>query len=454
MFFIMNKTLSLSLLLGSSLTLTANDKPNIIVIYVDDMGYGDISCNGGKITHTANIDRLAEEGIRFTQYYSAAPISSPSRTGITTGMYPTRWGIRSFLQSRAGNRKAEQKDFLNDKAPSMARTLKENGYTTGHFGKWHMGGGRDVDNAPSIHNYGFDEYISTWESPDPDPLLTDSNWIWSDRDSIKRWNRTAYFIDKTLDFIKRHKDQPCFVNLWPDDVHSPFVPNPDELATDKRDWEKQESFTVVLKELDKQIGRLMKGLKDLGEDENTLVIFTSDNGPNPSYLNKRTVGMRGQKGTLYEGGIRMPFIVRWPGKIAPGQVNDQSVMVAVDILPSLCKITGAQLPCNYSIDGEDRSSILLGGKDVKRDKPVYWEFNRNQPSTIEENSQRISPQIAVREGDWKLLVNQDGSRVELYNLITDVNETTNVAAKNPAIAASMKKKALDWYKKSVSEFAK
>ena len=129
-------------------------------------------------------------------------------------------------------------------------------------------------------------------------------------------------------------------------------------------------------------------------------------------------------------------------------------MVSVDLLPSLCKITGAKLPCNYPIDGEDRSSILLGGKDVQRNQPVYWEFNRNQPSSVEENSQRISPQIAVREGEWKLLVNQDGSRVELYNLIADVNETTNVAAKNTAIAASMKKKALGWYKKSVSEFAK
>lgn len=450
----MNKTLSLSLLVGSSLTLTAGEKPNIIIIYVDDMGYGDISCNGGSITKTENIDRLAEEGIRFTQYYSAAPISSPSRTGITTGMYPTRWGIRSFLQSRAGNRKAQQQDFLSDKAPSMALALKENGYVTGHFGKWHMGGGRDVNNAPSIHNYGFDEYKSTWESPDPDPLLTDSNWIWSSRDSVKRWNRTAYFVDKTLDFIKRHKNNPCFVNLWPDDVHAPFVPNPDELATDKSDWEKETSFTVVLKDMDIQIGRLMKGLKELGVDENTMVIFSSDNGPNPSYQNKRTVGLRGQKGTLYEGGIRMPFIVRWPKKITPGQVNDRSVMVSVDLFPSLCKITGAKLPGNYVLDGEDRSSLLLGGKDVQRNQPVYWEFNRNQASSEESNSQRVSPQIAVRDGDWKLLVNQDGSRVELYNLITDVNETTNVAAKNPAIAASMKKKALEWYKKSVSEFAK
>jgi arylsulfatase A-like enzyme len=450
----MNKTLSLTLLLGSSLALTANDKPNIIIIYVDDMGYGDISCNGGTITHTGNIDRLAEEGIRFTQYYSAAPISSPSRTGITTGMYPTRWGIRTFLQSRKGNARAEQNDFLSDKAPSMARMLKENGYATGHFGKWHMGGGRDVDNAPAITKYGFDEYKSTWESPDPDKLLTSIDWIWSDTDSIKRWNRTAYFVDKTLDFIKRHPDKPCFVNLWPDDVHSPFVPNPDELATDKNDWDKQESFTVVLKELDVQIGRLMKGLKELGVDENTLVIFTSDNGPNPSYQNKRTVGLRGMKGTLYEGGIRMPFIVRWPKKVAPGQVNDQSVLVAVDLFPSLCKITGAKMPCDYLIDGEDRSSLLLGGKNVERNQPVFWEFNRNQSASGDDNSQRVSPQIAVREGDWKLLVNQNGSKVELYNLITDVNETTNVAAKNPAVATSLKKKALAWYKKSVSEFAK
>ena len=152
-------------------------RPNIIIMNIDDMGYSDPSCFGGDYVNTTNIDRLASEGLSLTQFYTACPISSPSRVGLTTGMYPTRWGINTFLQERVNNAKNEQNDFLTDRAPSMARALKNSGYATGHFGKWHMGGGRDVKNAPSIRNYGFDEYVSTWESPDPDPLITSGNWI-------------------------------------------------------------------------------------------------------------------------------------------------------------------------------------------------------------------------------------------------------------------------------------
>ena len=174
---------------------TQTQRPNIIIMNIDDMGYSDPSCFGGDYVNTTNIDRLASEGLSLTQFYTACPISSPSRVGLTTGMYPTRWGINTFLQERVNNAKNEQNDFLTDRAPSMARALKNSGYATGHFGKWHMGGGRDVKNAPSILNYGFDEYVSTWESPDPDPLITSGNWIWQPTDSIKRWNRTAYFVD-------------------------------------------------------------------------------------------------------------------------------------------------------------------------------------------------------------------------------------------------------------------
>lgn len=186
----------------------ANDrqeKPNVILIYIDDMGYSDISAFGGNYTPTPNIDRIGQEGIQFNQYYTACPISSPSRVGVTTGMYPTKWGITTFLNDRRANCSNKSNDYLRPEAPTLARSMKEAGYATGHFGKWHMGGGRDVKDMPQIPEYGFDEYSSTWESPDPDPLLTASNWIWSDQDSVKRWERTEYFVDKTLDFLKRHQ---------------------------------------------------------------------------------------------------------------------------------------------------------------------------------------------------------------------------------------------------------
>ena len=174
------------------------------------MGYSDIGCFGGKFAPTPNLDRLAQEGIRFTQYYSVSPICSPSRAGLTTGMFPARWNITSFLQTRAGNRGCEQADFLDPRAPSLARTLKAAGYATGHFGKWHMGGGRDVTNAPPFAAYGFDEHAGTWESPQPHPDITSTNWIWCPNDKVKRWDRTAFFVDKTLDFLRRHKGQPCY----------------------------------------------------------------------------------------------------------------------------------------------------------------------------------------------------------------------------------------------------
>lgn len=418
------------------------ERPNIIIMNIDDMGYSDPSCFGGDYVNTANIDQLANEGLTLTQFYTACPISSPSRVGLTTGMYPTRWGINTFLQERVNNAKNEQNDFLSDKAPSMARALKASGYATGHFGKWHMGGGRDVKNAPSIYNYGFDEYSSTWESPDPDPKLTSTNWIWAPTDEVKRWDRTAYFIDKTLDFLSRHKDQPCFVSLWPDDVHTPWVYDGDE-ASQRQSFQ---SLSIVLAELDRQIGRFMQGLKDLGIDENTIVIFTGDNGPAPAFDGHRTNDFRGQKGTLYEGGIRMPFIIRWPNHIPAGVKNDNSVVCMVDLFPTLCQIAGAEVPTTYPLDGLDMSDVIMGQSERARTTPLFWEFGKTK-------ADRVSPHIAVRDGDWKLLVNADGSKTELYNMSTDFNEQHNVASTNPAITQRLKQAAIAWFNEAYREYA-
>ena len=237
------------------------EKPNIIFILTDDMGIGDLSTYGSQGIKTPNLDKMAEEGIRFTQYYCASPISSPSRAGLLTGKHPANWNITSYLQTRQGNRAAEMVDFLVTDAPTLPRILKENGYKTAHFGKWHLGGGRDVYNAPSIKEYGYDEYSSTYESPDPDPLLTASDWIWSKKDSIKRWNRTAYFIDKTLDFLRNNKGQPCFINLWPDDVHTPWIGNYEQMEMSPKGENSNKNFNTVLYEYDYQIGRLLKELK-------------------------------------------------------------------------------------------------------------------------------------------------------------------------------------------------
>src|SRR5579871_361238 len=270
--------------LGLSTSALAAEKPNIIFLLTDDMGYGDCGCYGGKFVPTPNIDRLAKEGTKFTQFYAMAPVCSPSRTGFLTGTFPARWRITTFLQTRAGNRASEQVDFLDPKAPSIARTLKANGYATGHFGKWHMGGGRDVTNEPLFAAYGFDEHAGTYESPEPDRTITATNWIFSQYDKVKRWDRSAYFVDKTLDFLRRHKGKPCYVNLWPDDVHTPWIPEGTDIANRRRENDESEpNFKAVLAEYDKQVGRLVAGLKELGIEDNTILIFSSDNGPMPSF---------------------------------------------------------------------------------------------------------------------------------------------------------------------------
>ena len=420
-----------------------NSKPNIILILTDDMGYGDISCYGGKFAPTPNVDKMAKEGIRFTSYYSSSPICSPSRTGILTGMAPAKWNITSFLQKKADNRKCEQADFLDPAAPSIAKLLKSAGYTTGHFGKWHMGGGRDVTEAPGFEAYGFDEHSSTWESPDPDPLLTSTDWIWSKTDSIKRWNRTAYFVDKTLNFLKKHRDQPCFINLWPDDVHTPWVPGQERLGLYPNGPEEERKFRAVLDEYDRQMGRLFDGLKQLGIDQNTLVVFTSDNGPLPSFKGSRSGNFRGSKLSLYEGGTRMPFIVRWPGHIPAGRIDEKSILSANDLLPSFCALAGVEIPVGFSIDGKNRSEVLLG-KPSSEHRTLYWEYGRNNVAFNFPEGQDRSPNLAIREGKWKFLINFDGTGAELYNMEIDEKETTNLVLTNPKEAGILKAKLLSW----------
>lgn len=421
-------------------------QPNIIFILTDDMGFSDIGCFGGQFVPTPNIDRIAKNGRKFTQYYSAAPICSPSRAGLLTGMYPGRWNFATYLDNKKHNRDAQQTDFLDPSAPSIARFFKNAGYATGHFGKWHMGGGRDVKDAPGFEKYGFDEHASTYESPDPDPLITATNWIWSDKDSIKRWDRTKYFVDKTLDFLRRHKGRPCFVNLWPDDVHTPWVPrkDPEHAEQYPKNREEEAAFKLVLKEYDIQIGRLLDGLKELGIEKNTILIFTSDNGPLPSFRGSRAAGLRGTKLSLYEGGINMPFIISWPGHIPAGTVDSSSFVNAIDMAPSLARIGRVPLPKDFPGDGIDRSRALLG-KPSARNLEMFWEYGRNDIAYKYPRGKDKSPNLAARSGDWKLIMNNDGSDVQLYNIKKDRGETDNVAGSEPAIAAKLKGKLLRWW---------
>jgi arylsulfatase A-like enzyme len=416
----------------------AAERPHIVVVFADDLGPGDLGCYGGTIAATPNIDRMAREGTRFTRYYSAAPICSPSRCGLITGMFPARWNITSYLQTRKGNRGCEQADFLDPAAPSLPRALKESGYATAHIGKWHLGGGRDVENPPKFAAYGYDEGVGTWESPEPHPDITARDWIWSDDDKVKRWDRTAFFVDKTLDFIARHKNQPCFVNLWLDDPHTPWVPGPMAAKAVKAEGNSRPNLVGVLVEMDKQVGRLMDDLP-----ENTLLFFISDNGPLPTFAGARTNGLRGSKLSLYEGGNRLPFIARWPGHVPAGRVDETTVLGGVDLLPTLCAIAGAKLPAGAALDGEDVSRALLG-RSQSRQKPLLWEYGRNDDTFAYPKGRDRSPNVAILDGSWKLLINADGTGAELYDLALDPNETNNLVSEKPAIAKRLTEQALEW----------
>ena len=308
----------------------------------------------------------------------------------------------------------------------------QEGVVEGHGRHHHEKGGQKPSGPPGP------------ESPEPDPNITATNWIWSPKDPVKRWERTRYFVDHAVDFLRRHKDQPCYVEIWPDDVHTPWVPNAGREAANPQSAQKRD-FCDVLAEYDIQMRRLFDGLKALGLEQNTLVIFTSDNGPLPSFKHERTGGLRGSKLSLYEGGIRVPFIVRWPGHVAAGRVDERTVLEAVDLFPTLCAIAHAPLPAGMEFDGEDMTEALVN-EPTAHAKTIFWEYGRkskffNYPAAAFDRS----PHLAIREGKWKLLVNYDGgTATELYNMESDSNETTNLSQKEPETAQRLRAAALGW----------
>jgi arylsulfatase A-like enzyme len=443
-------SLSLTVLLCLSGPLSAAERPDVIVVLADDFGWGDLSCYGGTSARTPHLDRMTKEGVRFTQFYVASPICSPSRCGLLTGHFPGRWRITSYLQTRAGNKACGQADFLDPKAPSLPRVLKEAGYATAHVGKWHLGGGRDVADAPKFAAYGYDLGLGTWESPEPHPDITARDWIWSADDKVKRWDRTRWMVDRTLDFLTAHPDRPCFVNLWLDDTHTPWVPAAADQqlgkggrATGKGD--NPDRFQRVLVEMDKQVGRLLDALRNR-TGRPAVVLFLGDNGPLPTFDQRRAGGLRGSKLSLYEGGIRVPCLAWGPGIVSAGVTNETTVLAAIDLFPTLARLCGAELPRDVTPDGEDLGDALRG-RTPARTKPLFWEYGRNDKSfAYPREARHRSPSVAVRDGAWKLLVNADGTGAELYDVAADPKETRNVAADHPEVARWLTDRAVAWRK--------
>ncbi len=421
-------------------------QPNILFILIDDMGYADLSLTGNKLVATPNIDALARDGMVMTQFYDAAPICSPSRAGFMTGRFPARDRFVTYIHDRKRNRNFGQADWLDPSLPMLPRLMRQAGYATGHFGKWHLGGGRDIGDAPLPSAYGFDESYTQWEGLGPRVLPTDLTNKLGQQSAelgqgpvewLPRAEITGRFIDKTIDFVGRSKDRPWFAQLWLTDMHTPWVPSAAQLAATKGKGAtpREDQFLAVLVAMDAEIGRLVDGLRQAGELDDTLIVFTSDNGPT---IGADTPGSaapyRGRKASLYEGGIRQPLIVRWPGHIAGGGRDAQSVTQAVDLLPTLAAITGAEKPAG--IDGIDMSAAWRGQPIATR-PDIYSHIARP-------GGEAFGPLYSIRSGPWKLLMNADGGGAELYNIEEDPQEQRDRKTEDPATAAKLSAKLSKW----------
>ncbi len=425
-------------------------RPNIVFLYADDLGYGDLACYGSIKAKTPNLDRLAAEGTRFEQFYVSHCVCSPTRCSAMTGHYPSRHRIYAHLAYLSNNRQRHMPNYLDVQAPSLPRSLQQAGYRTAMIGKWHLGGGSGREfrgksindpNAPSVAAYGFDHVRTTfgnsptWKNaePSPDPHeiypYEDQGWQrWSSRSVAEE---TVGFIE---DHAKNHPGKPFYVNVWFKDVHTPFRPTAEMLQPFEDLPEPSRTHYAMVHFMDAQIGRVLSTLDELGLREETLVIFSSDNGAAEGRGGSNG-SLRAWKWYLYEGGIRVPLIVRWPGHVPRGRVDNESVLSIVDFLPTFCRLAGASIADDCPPDGIDVSEAFEG-RAFRREEPLFW----HHPT-----AQERSPTLAVRDGDWKLLMNADGSRLELYQLATDRVERRNLAERNPEMAELLKATLLDWY---------
>jgi arylsulfatase A-like enzyme len=427
---------------GSDLRAAEPTRPNVLFILTDDLGWGDLGCYGNRFVRTPNLDRLAREGTLFTNFYVCGSVCSPSRCAFFTGTYPSRQKIHGHFAAPAQNTNRGMPQWLDPAVPNVARVLKNAGYATAHIGKWHLT--TETSGAPQITDYGFDFYGSGERGAEVNR-----------KDPYYRANSTKLFVDETLAFIREQQGKSFYVQLWTLIPHATLNPTDEQIAVYDNfsnpnipHKSARTLYYATLGNLDFQIGRLMKGLQDLGVADNTLVVFSSDNGPEEIFIkNAGHTGVgspgpfRGRKRSLYEGGVRVPFIVRWPGHVPAGRVDDESIVAGCDLLPTVAKLTGATIPQGTPQDGEDVSDILLG-KSRARTRPLMWEWRFN----IAGHPANISPRLAIRDGDWKLLLNPDNARVELYDIRTDRMQVDNVAAQHPDIVERLSEQVVAWSK--------
>jgi arylsulfatase A-like enzyme len=423
------KKSTLTLIGLSLISLTAvSSPPNIVFIFADDWGYGDLGIHGSSFVQTPRIDQMAAEGIDFQNFTVNSPVCSPSRVAVMTGKFPARFSIHQHFAAISSNAKRDMPDWLDHRAPMLPRLLQEAGYRTGHFGKWHLGKGLD---APTEDMYGYDEY-ATFNGSGTKTLRPQG----------------LESVDHAERFIKENQDHPFFVNLWLHETHLAHFPQEKFMRKFKSLDEQQRVYASIVAEGDEGVGRILDLLQDLDLDENTLVVFSSDNGPEATrgpehqfhrgskvalggyYSVGESGGLVGRKRSLYAGGVRVPFVVRWPGVVPAGKVDRTSVLTAVDLLPTFLAAAGVKVPEGIALDGQSAMAAFKG-TPIRRTKPIFWEWRGGVSKDY------TWPTLGVRDGRWKLLLNEELDRTELYDLETDWAEQNNVVATHPDEAARL-----------------
>ena len=429
-----------------------HDQPNVILFYIDDLGWTDVGFNGSKYYETPNIDRIANEGINFTNAYANAPNCAPSRACLMSGQYSPRHGIYTVGNSDRGKSKTRKivptpnKKILDASFYTLGEMIRDAGYETAFMGKWHLGEGKET----GPRGQGFDKNVGGLEwghpkkyfSPYKNPYLPDGP---------EGEYLTDRLTDEALDFMSTKRDKPFFLMLSHYAVHTPIKAKP--LLIEKYEAKspvgehKNPTYAAMIESVDMGIGRMLRYLQENEIAENTIVIFYSDNGG----LGRVTSNspLRGSKGMLYEGGIRVPLAIRWPKRIKPKQTNPTPV-IGTDLYPTLMNLVGGEVPSDLTLDGTDLTSLIVENKPLKRDA-IYWHFpaylqGRYKGSRNKDPFFRTRPGSVVRTGDWKLIEYFEDGGLELYNLKDDISEQTNLAQSNPAKRESLHTLLKTWRK--------
>ncbi|MCF7707549.1 MAG: sulfatase [Verrucomicrobia bacterium] len=420
--------------------------PNVVFILVDDLGWKDVGFMGSTYYETPNIDKLAGEGMVFTDAYSNAPNCAPTRACLLSGQYTPRHGIYTVGTSKRGKSvyrriiPVENTTVLDPRIPTIADDLKQAGYTSASIGKWHLGA--DPESGPI--SQGFDENVGGDKSGHPRNYFSPYHNT-NLEDGPKGEYLTDRLTDEAVEFIQANRENPFFLYLSHYAVHTPLQAK-DSLIKKYRDknpdgGQNNPIYAAMIESMDSGVGRILEKLGQLGLEENTVVIFFSDNGGHGGVTDMSP--LRGSKGMLYEGGIRVPMIVKWPGVVEPGSSCDVPV-ISLDFYPTLLEISGAKVPPGHVIDGESIVKLLNGGDKLERNA-IFWHFPAYLESyTSEQGVWRTTPTGAVRVGDYKLLEYFDNGKIELYNLEEDIGEQNDISSKMPSKTKELMKILKQW----------